>query len=460
MVLNQLVDGQWLGAQIGSSSSDGIARAMSEMIATNAIVVGARLPTVRELAIQLGTSAGTVSAAWNTLRAKGLIETRRRGGTVVSSPVPVMSSVESPVRPRSDSPDERWATVDLSRASADPDLQPDLGEALSAGLKVGHLHATNKDHMIAPLRAALVATWPYQAQAWTTAGGGTEGIMHALQAVTTPGDKVAIEDPTSPRLLGVLELLKLKAVPVKSDLQGPQVASLKSALAKKPAVFLYQLRAQVPTGSALSASRRDQLAELLKTHPDVTVIEDDHMGILTNTPAHSMGELLPERTVTGRGYCRAFGTDLRTSVLGGSARIIKEIEDFRSARVTMTSRIFQGALSFLLTDAGSVANLERTRARYAYRRQTLTKELQARGFKVEEGTGLTIWMPVKDETSALVNLASRGVILARGSNCCLTPAYPHLRITISRLPDGLEEIQELADLIAEGLAQPRSEDFD
>ncbi|MBV6826508.1 aminotransferase class I/II-fold pyridoxal phosphate-dependent enzyme [Pseudomonas sp. PD9R] len=459
--VDQLVDSQWLARHVDSLGSDAIAATLAEMITSGRVAKGARLPTVRDFASSLGTSASTVAAAWSTLRAKGLIETRRRGGTVALGAVADQEAFGLAPRQWLDSVDVAWASIDLSRGSADPALQPDLAPALNAGLRVNHLHAAEKEHMVEALRIAVAPTWPCAPQRWTTAGGGTEGMLLALQAATRPGDRIAIEEPTSPRLLGLLELLKVEAIPVACDSEGPLAESLKSVLKQKPTALLYQLRAQMPTGSALSPARRDELAQLLEHYPEVVILEDDHMGTVSTSAAHSMSEKLPDRSLLVRAYCRAFGVDLRTSILGGSSRIIQSIEDYRSDRVAMTSRIFQGALAFLLTDPLVVATLERARISYAHRRHILAQALIDHGFDINEGTGLTLWVPVADETAAIVNLASQGVVLGSGSHCFVSKGHaPHLRVAISRLPDDINRIKELADLIAKGVNRPRRENFD
>ncbi|MCZ2821346.1 GntR family transcriptional regulator [Modestobacter sp. VKM Ac-2977] len=47
---------------------------------------GARLPTIRALAADLGVAVGTVARAYRELEATGLVASRRRTGTVVTSP--------------------------------------------------------------------------------------------------------------------------------------------------------------------------------------------------------------------------------------------------------------------------------------------------------------------------------------------------------------------------------------
>ena len=57
---------------------------ISSLIALGALAPGTRLPTVRRLAADLGIAAGTVARAYRELEQSGLIETRRRNGTVVA----------------------------------------------------------------------------------------------------------------------------------------------------------------------------------------------------------------------------------------------------------------------------------------------------------------------------------------------------------------------------------------
>lgn len=57
---------------------------VSSLIALGILAPGTRLPTVRSLAADLGIAAGTVARAYRELEQAGLVETRRRNGTVVA----------------------------------------------------------------------------------------------------------------------------------------------------------------------------------------------------------------------------------------------------------------------------------------------------------------------------------------------------------------------------------------
>ncbi|GLZ28410.1 GntR family transcriptional regulator [Lentzea sp. NBRC 105346] len=57
----------------------------AQAINNRALAVGAKLPTVRALAADLGLAVNTVARAYRELEEAGLVETRGRAGTVVSA---------------------------------------------------------------------------------------------------------------------------------------------------------------------------------------------------------------------------------------------------------------------------------------------------------------------------------------------------------------------------------------
>lgn len=54
------------------------------LVQTGGLVAGTRLPSIRQLANDLGVAGGTVARAYRELEAAGVVETRGRHGTVVA----------------------------------------------------------------------------------------------------------------------------------------------------------------------------------------------------------------------------------------------------------------------------------------------------------------------------------------------------------------------------------------
>ena len=85
---------------------------------------GTVLPTIRQLAHDLGVAPGTVARAYRELEQASLVETRRRGGTVVRR-----AEVQRARRPERD---ERLATAARDLVAAARSLGVNLDDAEAA----------------------------------------------------------------------------------------------------------------------------------------------------------------------------------------------------------------------------------------------------------------------------------------------------------------------------------------
>jgi DNA-binding transcriptional regulator YhcF (GntR family) len=66
---------------------------LTHLIRTGELPIGAQLPSIRQLAGDLGLSAGTVARVYRELETAGLLHTARRKGTVVAAaPQPIPDS--------------------------------------------------------------------------------------------------------------------------------------------------------------------------------------------------------------------------------------------------------------------------------------------------------------------------------------------------------------------------------
>jgi DNA-binding GntR family transcriptional regulator len=72
---------------VDDRSARGIAAAVGRLISAGDLPAGVGLPTVRDVARQLGVSPTTVSEAWRSLTRAGAIQTRGRSGSFVTTPV-------------------------------------------------------------------------------------------------------------------------------------------------------------------------------------------------------------------------------------------------------------------------------------------------------------------------------------------------------------------------------------
>ena len=159
--------------------------------------------------------------------------------------------------------------------------------------------------------------------------------------------------------------------------------------------------------------------------PDAWVLEEDVLGPLAPVRPLSLGELLPGRVVRITSFCRAFGLDLRTTVVGGARDVVLGVRRLRSHGILAQSRILQNALAYLIATP-SVGTLVADSGRwYADRAQALVEALAAHDVRtaVPPG-GLVVWVRAENEDEALVELGARGMVLTPSSRTFVTPPRP------------------------------------
>jgi DNA-binding transcriptional MocR family regulator len=438
----------WLAARVEGRSARAIAAGVAALIRHGELHAGDKLPTVRDLAGELGISPATVSEAWSVLRRRRAVSGTGRNGTWVAG----LPSAPRPRRfDRIGSFGERL-TLDLTLAGPDPQLLPDLHEAFDAGLRTERLNDYERTAITPALREAVLPTWPFDPQSLLAVNGGFEGLLLLLQTTVLPGDHVAVETPTTLRLLDILEVLGAQAVPVECDGGGPLPQSLAHALSTRPVAFVYQPRGQSPTGSFTDPVRAGELAGVLAAS-QALVIEDDGLADVSTQPLHSLGRRLPERTVLVRSYSKTHGPDLRAAVVGGAAEAVERARAYRTFGAGWTSRIVQDALAWLLQDPSTQAIVSSAREEYAARRVRMGESLARAGISTANRDGLSLWVPVADERSALVTLAARGIAVTPGDRFWVAGGAPHVRVATS------QPIVD-AELVAEALVEAAQEHGD
>lgn len=431
---------------VDEATPSGIAGAIARLITSGDLAPGDRLPTVRDLASDLGVSPATVSHAWQALAGVGLIVSRGRSGSFVRE------DRASWLPPRSrDLAGLPEARLDLASGTPDPLLLPPLGAALA---RVSGRAATANyfDSPVLPeLETALRESWPYVAEAVTVVDGAMDALSRTLDVVLRFGDRVVVENPGFPPLFDLLEHFGVERLPVDLDDHGMTPASLSVALRQAPAVVLLQPRAQNPTGASMTVARARELARVItssRTADATLIIEDDHSGEISASPDVSIGMFLPDRVVHIRSFSKSHGPDLRIAALGGPASIIDRVVARRVLGPGWTSRMLQSMLLELLTDTTSVSHVMDARRVYRARQRAVVAALSSHGVSVRAPDGLNLWMPVDDERNATVQLAAAGIRVAGGTP--FLPVVPTLGAQFIRVTSGVvrEDFAEVAALLA------------
>lgn len=419
--------------EIAQRTPVGIAAALGRLITSGRLAPGERLPTVRQLAGELGVSPATISHAWQALSSAGLIVSRGRSGSFVRDQAPHWL----PARSRSMAGRTQTTRIDLSRGTPDPQLLPALGPALSRVSRRAVTQSYQDLPVIPELLALLTESWPFPTESITIVDGALDAISRSLDAVTRFGDRVIVESPGFPPFFDLLDQLGATLLPVAIDEHGIDPVSFAAALKLAPSAVILQPRAQNPTGASMTAERAEELARLLKAdkrNATTVVIEDDHSGEISIAPDVSLGRWLPDRVLHVRSYSKSHGPDLRIAALGGPAALVDPIVARRMLGPGWTSRMLQTILHDLLTHSDSVAQISEARRVYFARQKALADALTSFGMSVRQADGINTWLPVADERDAIVQLAASGIRVAGGSPFIGTEgAAPFIRVTAGAL---------------------------
>jgi DNA-binding transcriptional MocR family regulator len=269
-----------------------------------------------------------------------------------------------------------------------------------------------------------------------------------VRSLLRPGDVAVVEDPGFPPVLDLLEARDIEVVGVPVDDSGLSIEGLERALAQRPSVVFVQPRGQNPTGISMTPTRARRLARLL-AGSGAFVVEDDSAGDVAASESLSLGTWLPAQVLHVRSFSKSYGPDLRIAAVSGPEDLLAPMRRTRALGQGWTSRLLQRVLTTLLTDPETTRQVERARGEYARRRELVVRRLLDRGVEVPGTDGLNIWVPVRDESAAVLRLASQGVAVTPGSPFHVEPPRGpagHVRVTTGIIRRDHEAI---ADLIAD-----------
>ena len=426
---------------IRGAGAEAIATDIEEAISAGALAPGAELPSIRELAEQLGVNANTVAAAYRLLRGRGVVETAgRRGTRVRDRPATTPRSLRGFAVPR--------GARDLSTGNPDPVLLPIAAIRGVAQRRAPLLYGEPavSSELAAHARESLIADG-VPADHLAVISGALDGIERVLTAHLRPGDRVAVEDPGWANLLDLLAALGLTVEPMRVDDDGPLAGDVARALRRGVRAVVVTSRAQNPTGAAVSAARAVELRQILADHADVLLIEDDHCAGIAGVEVHTLAGTTRHWAFV-RSASKAYGPDLRLALLAGDHRTVERVHGRLRLGPGWVSYLLQDLAVRLWRDKAATRLVHKAEAVYTRNRTLLREALTERGVTSHGRSGLNVWIPVPDETVAITRLLSAGWAAAPGTRFRIG-TLPGMRITVSCLD--ATEVDALADAVAEAL---------
>lgn len=405
----------------GAPLAEQLADQLRELIGNAVLAPGDSVPSSRALAEHLGTSRGSVLAAYDQLAAEGYLSASAGRSTVVNPQLkrvhpPSLPSVRAvseptpsgldlrPGRPWTDTlVDAAWKAAwrQAALAPADADAGP---------LGLAALRTQWADHL---RRMRAVVRDP--AQLAVTAGG-REGLALLLWALGGPGGlRFGVEDPGYPSLRRVPERFGAEIVPLPVDGNGLITSALPTG-ADAPAVLLVTPSHQYPLGGSLPIDRRQQLLEWAHAN-QVVIVEDDYDSELryTSQPLPALAAL--DDPVTGRvvllgTVSKVLTPALATGFLALPEWLVAPVAAVRSELGQPVGLVAQRAMAEYLASGALRLHTQRMRQRYRRLRAEVVAALRDRpGLRVYpmDGGLHAVVETVRDEAAVVAELAATGV---------------------------------------------------
>jgi GntR family transcriptional regulator/MocR family aminotransferase len=404
---------------------------------------GARLPTIRALAAELGVHRDTVALAYEELAREGLIEATVGRGTFVRESVPPLPPCELSLasvvdrlldleraRPRYAAP---MGSVPLHSLVPDPSLYPveefrrSLNRVLARGggdlLRYGGAqgHAGLRRVLASRLSATGIQATP---ENLALTQGASEGITLALRVFAEPGDTVAVEEPTYHNVHAALLALGLRAAPIPIQDGAPDLASLEHALTRSEVKLFYTMPTfHNPLGTSTSLAHRRALLGVAG-RAGKPVIEDAYEMDLryAGKPASSLAAL-DERGLVVQLFSlsKSLFPGARVGCITARQRVIDGILALKHATDLGGALALQAALADFVESGAYDRHLGRVRRTLLRRRDALVETLAA---EMPEGTrwttpegGHQVWVELPggiDTGDLLPDAVRAGVIFAPG----------------------------------------------
>ena len=465
-----------------------IAEQIKDRISDGRLPAGTRLPTVRQLAADVGVTRLTIQNAYGELQSGGWVEATVGRGTYVSNtarPASIVATIGQDVTPDAVIGDIVQLTDivgvrTLASASPDVALFPahEFGQSLNAHCQDPAAANYASSQGSAPLRVQLSA-WLHERGVVAdpddilVTSGVAQGLALTAQALARPGDVVAVEEPTYLGFLHTLKTQGLQSVGVPLDADGPDLDALERVVIQQRPRFFYTIPSfQNPTGVSMSETRRRQLLDLSARH-GLMLVEDDIYARLAydGPPPPTLKSLDRNGLVTHLGsVSKLFTPGLRLGYVVAPPPLNRRLLSLRRANDLCSPPLLQLALADFLERGMMRRHLRRVLPIYRERRDTMLAALQRfmpAGVRwTEPHGGFCTWLtlPADHAFDDLQQAALRaGWAFAPGEAFLSRPTrHKHLRLSFgSQTPANIRHgVEVLAGLIAARMQEQAPAGYD
>jgi DNA-binding transcriptional MocR family regulator len=429
----------------GRTLAQQLAERVGARIRDHLLAPGARLPSVRQCAVQQGLSPSTVVSAYDLLLAQGLVVAQRGRGyfvrgttsTLLRSAAPrvgtqgaermtpplnaaaLIRSMFQPLGSRGQPGmgvlphgwlDTPFLGVALRRVSQVP---PQTGSALSYGEPMGDLslrHALSSrlHHMGLPAAVDQIVTTI----------GATQALDIVSRTLLRPGDGVMVEEPGWAVEFARLEALGMRVFPVPRGAHGPDLAIMAQLCqAHSPKLYVSVSTLHNPTGACLTPASAHRVLQLAQQH-DFFVVEDDTYSHLAPEHATRMSVLDGlQRTIYVSGFAKILAPNWRVGYLAAPVEWVERLLDTKLLSTLTTPSLLERALAVCIEQGQLRRHAQRIRQRLDEARGRSVRLATTHGCQLmADPAGLFGWVDAGVDTELLAQrLLDHDILIAPGA---------------------------------------------
>ncbi|WP_170294653.1 PLP-dependent aminotransferase family protein [Roseospira navarrensis] len=446
-----------------------IADAMAADVRSGRLTPGARLPTHRALAQDLGVTVGTVTRAYAEAERRGLLEAAVGRGSFIRDPGPAAAHawVNPPADPPSVEPGPGPRGYDLTPPEREPagliDMSANypartfLAGALTPGL-AGLAALAGPDGDPARL-TALAGYQPSVGRPEHRAAGarwmarfgleadpadvipvhGTQGgLTVILSTLVPPGETLLVEDLTWPGVHYIARRHGLRLVPVAGDGDGLRPDALAEAARRTGARAAYLVPTlHNPLNITMPEARRAALLETARIE-GLTLIEDDIYGFLADTPPRPLAARDPDHAVYVTSLSKCVAPALRVGFVKAPPVLVPRIAQAVAADTLMVSPLLLELVAGLI-DSGKAAAAAEAQKAEARARQVIARRALPLRLPPGAEASFHVWLRLPEGWRGerfVAEARARGVLVTPGSTFRVDGSDPGgVRLCLSAVPE-------------------------
>ncbi len=434
-----------------------IYRAIAERLrmdmAAGTLKPGTRLPTVRNLAYDMGINMGTVYRAYTLAEQQGLVSKELGRGTFVRD---ITGDGQNLVSPNAAA--DETGPVDLTRneppfVPLDAMLRQSLADIsrdspLDGMLEYGHSQGLARHREV-------LARWMHQSQGFDAdpdrlviTGGAQQGLTIALGALTNPGEIVLVEELSYPGVRNLARFFGLDLKSVQLDGEGIIAEDLDRVCKETGARVLYCMpHAQNPTTATMGAARRAEIAAVAQRH-GLMVIEDDvnahddrnHSHEDTNAERWApLASEMPDSVVYISSLSKIIAPGLRVGMIAAPPSVFDEVLAASQTTSWMAPPLM-AELACLWIRNGTARDLVIHRSGITAALQKTAADVLAEVPYHWHPANTHLWIPLPPPWSSrefVETAQARGVQVSPSTQFAIDPATvkPGIRACLSEMPD-------------------------